>query len=36
MADMHIIPIGPLRAAVRQELLALFGHAGHTHYLSNP
>ena len=26
----------PLRAAVRQELLALFGHAGHTHYVSNP
>ena len=26
----------PLSAAVRQELLALFGHAGHTHYLSNP
>ena len=26
----------PLRAAVRQELLALFGHAGHTHYALNP
>ncbi len=26
----------PLRAAVRQELLALFGHAGHTHYAPNP
>ena len=26
----------PLRAAVRQELLTLFGHAGHTHYVSNP
>ncbi len=26
----------PLRAAVRQELLALFGHAGHTHYVLNP
>jgi ribonuclease P protein component len=25
-----------LRAAVRQGLLALFGHAGHTHYVSNP
>ena len=26
----------PLRAAVRQELLALFGHAGHTHCAPNP
>lgn len=26
----------PLRAAVRQELIALFGHAGHTHYAPNP
>ena len=26
----------PLRAAVRQELLALFGHAEHTHYAPNP
>jgi ribonuclease P protein component len=26
----------PLRAAVRQELIALFGHGGHTHCAPNP